>query len=380
MKAKLPPFAWLLPTLILSCTEPFFPELDNFDQLLVIEGTVTSAPGPYVVKLATSARLDITRYEAESGADVFIREEGGGLYPLTEIVAGEYQTDSASFTGLVGRNYRVEVMLEDGRTYRSTYETIREAVGIDTVTREVQVRYFDEIQEEIPGYQFFVSSESTGEEEQYLLWQMEGTYKYTADFPIAFVYSGFLMEFEEPYKYFTCWRSYPVQSIATANTSLLTEKKVVDKPLYFLRGDDKKLSFRYSLLTRQFTISREAFEFWEGVRKQSASTSSLFTTQPFLIKGNLSNVDDDQEPVLGYFMAAGVSEHRLYVNNPSEFEVTFGSCGLDYEAYQWIFGEPASQWPIYVAEGPEGRAVSGEGCMDCREIGGSVTPPDWWIE
>ncbi len=380
MKAKHLPF-WILVMLCLpTCTEPFFPELDEFDNLLVVDGTVTDGPGPYIVKLATSARLDITNYEPWSGADVAISVEGGPRYALSEVVAGEYHTDSLAFRGEVGKSYRVEVILPDGRQYESTYETLRENPGIDTVTAVPQTRYYDELQSEIPGYQFYVTSNAGNEGDHFYVWQMEGTYKYTSDYPIDFIYAGFLRVFDEPYKYFTCYNTYTVEEVSTADTRSLVEKRVIEKPLFFLRGDNKRLSYRYSLLTKQLTVSKEAYEFWDGVRKQSGSSTSLYNTQPYLIKGNVVNIDDDLEPVLGYFTVAGISEQRIYLNKPTTFDVTYATCGLDYDGYRWIFWEPASEWPIYIHDGPEGRAISGDGCMDCREVGGSVDPPSWWFE
>ena len=168
--------------------------------------------------------------------------------------------------------------------------------------------------------------------------------------------------------------------MATANTQALSEARVVDKPLFFLRGDNKFLSYRYHLRTRQLSVSKSTYEFWEGVRQQSATTTSLYNVQPYLIRGNVRNVDDELEAVLGYFTVAGEAQHELYLGIPTEFDVNYGTCGLDYDGYRWIFGEPASEWPIWVTIGPEGRAIAGEGCMDCREIGGATRPPVWWVE
>ncbi|MDP5168954.1 MAG: DUF4249 domain-containing protein [Bacteroidia bacterium] len=367
---------WLLP----SCTEPFSPKIDDAQHLVVVDGRLTNGPGPYVVKLALSANLTITNYDPISFAEVYIREEGGDRHLLEEVVAGEYHSDSASFRGEAGKSYRLEITLSNGKEYQSPYEFLRKGTKIDTVSVKPEIYYFDELQREIPGYQFYVSSEAADQGNDYFIWIMEGTYKYTADYPIYFVWRGFLADFPEPYAYYTCWRTYPVEEFVTANTTNLSEARVLDKPLFFLRGDDKKLSFRYSLLTRQLAVSKDAYEFWDGVRQQSASSTSLYNVQPYLLQGNMNNIEDSKEPVLGYFLVAGEEEQRIFVNKPTSFPVTYAQCGLDYDGYRWIFGEPSSSWPIYITIGDEGRAISGAGCLDCQQIGGKLSPPDWWIE
>ncbi len=368
----------ILPLLTLSsCTEQFWPELEELNQFVVVDGMVTNSPGPYTVTLAYSG----AKSEPITNAEVFIIEEDGDRHLLIERYEGEYYSDSLAFQAKVGGSYRLEFMLEDGSLYESPFSTILPNPGIDTVRGEAQWRYFDELQEEIPGYQFFVSSNPTPDNRDiFLLWQMEGTYEYTADYPAYYIFSGNLYSVDNIYEYYTCWRTYKLSQMVAADTRSLQQKQVIGKPLVFLKGNDKKLSHRYSLLTRQLSVNKETYEFWEAVIEQGFPSASLYSAQPYLIKGNVSNTQDPEEPVLGYFTVAGASESRIYQNNPPEFEVTYNTCALDYDSIRWIWGLPPSEWPIFITQGDEGLALSGDGCIDCRAAGGQLTPPDWWVE
>ncbi len=377
MKAKFILAGILLLPFLSACTEQFWPELEEFNQYLVVDGMVTDQPGPYTIKLAYSG----STYDPISRATVFIVEEGGERHQLTERDSGEYRSDAQAFQGQAGKSYKLELGLPNGQTYESDFIEILDNPGIDTVTSEAQWRFFNELQQEIPGYQFFVTTNpGTADRDYFYLWQMEATYRYTADFPAYFYYAGALIEVENIYEYYTCWRTYQLSQMAVAETRNVQQKQVVGKPITFVKGNTKQLLYRYSLLTRQLSVDQETYEFWEDVIAQGFSSTALYTTQPYLIKGNIVNTQDPEEVVLGYFTVASVQEKRVYRDTPNEFEVTYSTCYLDHDSYRYIFFWPRSYWPIFVTQDSAGRGISGEGCIDCREVGGRLNPPDWWIE
>ena len=361
-----------------SCIEEFRPALKDFDNLLVVDGHITDKPGPYTIKLSISANLDITKYTPLSGATVIIEEENGEAETLTETESGVYQTSANGIQGKVGRKYRLRIATPDGKAYESGFEEIKEPTDIASVRAEFDTRYFDEEEDPIPGYQFFVSTGPSPYEKDYYLWLMEGTFKYRADLDITYIYEGRFIPFENADSLKTCWLTYSVEEVVTASTANRTERQLNNVLLHFLRGDDKKLSIRYSLLAKQYSISKEAYLYWSDIEDQSSQDGSLYTSQPFQIRGNIRNLQDPDEPVLGYFFAAGVTEDRSFFNPPPELNVQLPVCGLDYDGLR--FPPPPEEWPVFVTTGEGGLATSGSACLDCREAGGSITPPEFWEE
>ena len=84
-------------------------------------------------------------------------------------------------------------------------------------------------------------------------------------------------------------------------------------------------------------------------------------------------------------MVAGLDEKRIFVDRPEyPVEFNYSVCTLserDFEAYgQMYMADPVS-YPIYAIETNGGRrAVPVKGCTDCREHGGTITKPDFWID
>jgi hypothetical protein len=110
----------------------------------------------------------------------------------------------------------------------------------------------------------------------------------------------------------------------------------------------------------------------------------LYSKQPFQIRGNISNIADSKEIVLGQFMVAGVSEKRVFVDKPpAPVKMRFPKCEFTDDVYQnfgAIFEFPPSSWPMFATRGPKGNALPNQWCMDCRESGGVIEKPDFWID
>ncbi|KAA3637718.1 MAG: DUF4249 domain-containing protein [Bacteroidetes bacterium] len=363
--------------LLFSCVEEFQPELDEFDNLLVVDGEITNEPGPYTINLSISSGLEIIKPEPVTGAQVVIIEEFGPAETLTEISPGTYQTAEGGIQGQIGKKYKLTINL-GGKKYESEYELLKEPTDISSVDAQLEYRAFPDAPEEVPGIQFYVNTEASPHFKDYYLWRFEGTYKYQSSLLIYYVFEGTLYDFEDHDSLKTCYRTYKVGEVFTTNTDNLSVAQVNNKPLFFLPATDRKLTIRYSLLTKQYSISKEAYDFWHGIELQTSNNSSLYTSQPYQIRGNLKNVTDPDEPVLGYFLVAGVSENRIFVERPSEVEIFIPDCALDYMAYAYIFDTGPDEWPIYVTQGEFGRAIAAPGCMDCRRLGGVLEQPDFW--
>ncbi len=116
--------------------------------------------------------------------------------------------------------------------------------------------------------------------------------------------------------------------IYTGRTKSLNIPKIDKYALHYVNTETIQLSVKYSLLVRQFTISEEAYSFWDGLAEQNSEQETLYASQPYQISGNVKNMNDDTEPVLGYFMVAGISEKRIFVERPPitvRFVILFAS-------------------------------------------------------
>lgn len=366
------------------CVDPFSPELKDNDKLVVIEGTITNAPGPYFVNLSTTTGIDHPFQQALEGATVILSEEGGEQEVLTETEAGAYASSASGIRGAVGKRYKISVLLPDGREYESAYEEILQPEPLDSVYAEIESRIDPEYTYPLRGYQFYLDASVLQPESQYFLWKLTETYKFTSDLLIPFYYAGQLLPFPKPDSLFTCYKTSEVKDLFVFDAAGLDNPAIRRFPLHFADTEDRKLFLRYSLLARQYVIGKEAYDFWNNIKKQNTSLGALYTSQPFQIRGNITNVADPEEAVLGYFMAAGLTERRIFAGPPPGVEFHFGVCTIGepemYEMLSLSRTRPSS-WPIYIGESPEGAiGVPDQLCVDCRQKKATIEKPEFWID
>lgn len=371
--------------LVTSCIDRFQPEVDKYAGTLVVDGGLTNEPGPYTVKLNRSIGvydLDVN-YEAISNAQVMIGEENGPTYGLTEVDNGVYQTDSSALRGTPGKRYNLRITLPDGREYETPFEEMREPTEIGAIEGAIEYQYSIDEDREIPGYQFYVNAPEGAYEDNYYLWRNVVTYEYRADFPVVSYFAGSFFEFPNPDSLRTCWRTFVVDEFFTYNTNNYSTGAVESAPILFQRVDNKVVSQRMSLLTMQYTISEASYNFWDAIRKQNANSGSLYNTQPYQIQGNVANVNDQSEPVLGYFQIASVTEKRIFKDKPTDPDIELARCVIDPMLLQQVLTLGPEFWPVYLTEDQGVFGVtgieSGDGCLDCRDLGGTIVQPDFWI-
>lgn len=329
-----------------SCIKEFIPHSEKYDNMLVVEGAITDRLGPYTVKLSMSGDVkEQSYYKPYLGCTVEIMDNVGNAEILTEISQGTYVTDSLGIQGVPGRKYKVKISTPDGKLYESKEEELKNGTSMQSVYGEIEYKNDPSLFYRREGYQFYVDVADTPENNACYLWLLESTYKFKVDLDLMPAYLR------------TCYRTQVIKEIYTLNTSQQSQQKGIRIPLNYEDNYTKALTIRYSLKVDQYTISESAYQYWDALRKMNVNNASLFTQQPYQIRGNLLNISNPSEPVLGYFMVAGKDEKRIFVDRPP-IVFRFSECVLDISA-------PPSP--------------PADACIDCRAEG-FLQKPDFWIE
>ncbi|MBN1651085.1 MAG: DUF4249 domain-containing protein [Bacteroidales bacterium] len=390
-----------------SCVEEYWPELNaNSDQLLVVDGKITNFPGPYSVKLSSSGSINDPAYIPVSGAKIIIIDNQGNQEFLSEKSAGSYETSATGMQGVIGRSYKIRIELNSGKIYESDFQELLNPVEVDEISYEESWKLAEnELEFDQEGFQFYISSKRASNPQTYFYWEVEETFEYHSDYEIILVYDGLVhdTDYHNPYGFartvnpdtlFFCWTTQNVPERFSYSTEYLSIPSINKLPLHFVPFADERLKEKYSIQVKQFTISEEAFTFIDLLDKQNSSSEALFTTQPFQIRGNISNLDDDTEPVLGYFMvASGTKSEHLLCKAPDRIRYNRTKCAADTTTYAITNNmriAPAESLPLYytyvyfenpdqtMAEAIEALAWVRQDCLDCTRRGGSHIKPEFW--
>lgn len=358
-----------------SCVDEYYPEIDKYDNLIVVDGLLTDSNDPAIVKLSISSPLYDEELIPLSNGDLYISDENQTNIPLSETEPGIYKVIDSSFQGQVGKTYQLHINLPDGRSYISDTCRLPEPSPIDSI---YGIDEPSNIETGLPGIQFYVDNHSNSANTAYYLWLLSQTYEYRSSFEIDYTWEGEYIPYPKPDSLKTCWVTTDVKELFLTTAEYADPPVLTQFPLNFVATDTKLLSIKYSLLVKQLTIPKDAFEFYEAIWEQNDNQGSLWTQQPIQILGNMRNVNDAEEPVLGYFMVAGINEERIFVNRP-ELIFHYSECTPDFDL-RFIPFEPKSAWPIYIDDIMFlGWAIADdEACFDCRLEGGSLNPPDFW--
>ncbi len=143
------------------------------------------------------------------------------------------------------------------------------------------------------------------------------------------------------------------------------------------------------MLVKQYALSREAFEYWQILKKNTESTGTIFDPQPSQLQGNIRCLSNPQEPVIGFVIASTVEQKRTFIAG-RDLSYRFINPGYEYCELDTIPNSPnliiekfqdGTFVPVLSLGGPLGitdYTYSYKNCVDCREKGGINIRPDFW--
>ncbi len=366
-----------------SCVKPFVPDLENYEDLLVVDGGITNGPGPYTIKLSRSLHVQKSPYVIPYvKCIVEIADDAGNKVSLTEKQPGVYQTDSLAIRGMEGRKYKLMITGPDGTIYESDEEEMPKGLNIQSVYGELEHKDVSGSFYGRDGLQFYVDAETATDPAHFLLWRAECTYKFKTDLPIDYYYDkdGLKPVFHRD-TFSVCYKTVTIPDFYLLNNKDHPSQEIKRQALNYEDNYSKALFMRYSLKVSQYVINETAYNFWREIKKMRDAGGDIFTTQPFQIKNNLRNISNPDVPVLGYFMVSGYSEKRIFVNRPPIIP-RYDVCTIPFPPPPGDVLDLARKspelWPVFLVMTTKLQWLDAE-CMDCR-VQGVQQKPGFWVE
>ncbi|MEO1010163.1 MAG: DUF4249 domain-containing protein [Bacteroidota bacterium] len=376
-----------------GCTEPFSPEIPASEGLLVVDATITNELKNHQIFLSRSTQGEPEPL-AESNAMVRIVDDNQQQFTFMEISPGTYES-SIMFAAEPNRSYRLLITTSSGREYASTPLLLPQVTEIEDIYIERTTS-----QSGLNGVGIFVNSfDSTGNS-IYYKYEYEETYRVIAPrwFPQELVITSenpLIVEEVGRVGQRVCYATQKSNNLILTNTSGVGEDRISDFNVRFLSNNNYIISHRYSILVKQFVLSRQVFEFYEKLQDFSGSESLFSESQPGFIVGNIAPQDGGNDQVVGIFDVSSVSEKRVFFNYsdffPDEDLPPFAEDCPFKTRFAPEFGELASlirqNLISFNSENEDRNPFANEGpwdvqprvCGDCTALG-TETIPDFWEE
>lgn len=366
---------------LVGCKDEFLLDTFTFDAAMVVDGTITDEQGPYTIRISKATMVNNNERDPYKDCTVTIFDNEGNSEICNETEPGVYKSLSNIINGEVGNSYYLTIETPNGRLYQTEPQKMLEPVEIDTVYAQLESKYLgDYSQGATPGYQFYTSSRLANGNDSYLLWNIDETYQYSTDYDLYAIDDGGIFKYvgKDTSDIFQdvkwCWKTESVGFLSVAETGGLDKPQIRNHPLNFVGTNSRKLTERYCLFLKQYSINKEAYLYWKNIEDQISSNNFLILSQPFDIKGNVKNLSDPGETVYGYFTVASVAHKRVFFNSP-EAPFDIDRCVVIVPIPP---AAPLSEYYVQTEDGTVGSVE--EGCLDCRNRGGDIIKPEFWID
>jgi hypothetical protein len=320
-----------------GCVNSFDPKLVLGSDLVVINGMVTDGAEPQSIQLSRSrSNRDSSNVSTPlGGATVEVIVNGTTPVSLLEVLPGEYRFPEG-FRGKVGSSYQLRFRTNGGVTYESTVETMASSPPI--------LQAYDQFNPEgpkktanglpIPANDIYIDFQDPAGERNFYLWRWRlyemqvwcatcrrGRYRVVDVGPVGSgpinVLGCVLDQDLGVYSVLDypcrglCWDIFYNNDIDAfsdvyTNGKLQRGHKVASIPIY---QTDPAL-----IVIEQVALSASAYRYYQLFASQVQNTGTLADSPPAPLAGNVRNVDDESEKVIGYFSAGAVSVSRYKIN------------------------------------------------------------------
>jgi len=365
-----------------GCIEPFEPTIEETSEVLVIDGRITDAQGPQTITISRSSPYNNPQFQPVSGCVVRVEDDAGFGITFLENAEGIYQSDPEPDFLAAGKAYKLQIITPDDEVYESEYDSLLACAPIDKLSYKLEVQGTSDPDISYYGIRFYADVKGKVEESRNYMWTFEETWEYISYYRIQYIWDGFVFQNHTPqlHGFKICYLTEGLENFEVGSSSMMESNEIHQQPLHFVSNQTPRLQEQYSLLLAQHSLSYDAFLYWDKIRAQSGDAGGLFETQPSKTKGNISNINDPEEKVLGYFFASQVQEKRIIVSEDFDFQIIGFDCPLDTANSLEDFGMnyPYIMYSLSIMGRGPPYAFSYKECHDCTYRGGVTTKPEYW--
>jgi len=302
------------------CIDPYKPKLTEYESLLVVDGLVTNANSSYTVRLSRTFQELNAGPSMVTDASVFLKDDKGTIINLINNGNGTYKTDSTIFRGITGRTYTLHVLTRENEEYESEPCTMLPVADIDSIYIERGQKLVNNETETQDGVSIYLDSKGDVNN-RYYRWSYDETWKFKVMYPKKYDYvknpkdpnNPFFRPVQDVQE--ICWKHIPTNDILIRSIAEGQNAQITKQPIFFIATEKSdRLLIQYSILVKQYSVSKDEYDFWNNLTKVNETGSDIFARQPYGVLSNIHNVKNRDERVLGYFQVSAVTQKRKNIS------------------------------------------------------------------
>lgn len=338
--------------LLPGCISSYNLEHDTNEYLLVVDGKITQKDTRHELILRRSTSTGSTDYNPVPDARVTLYDDEGNHENYFPVDNGKYVLEGNVLDRVHGKSYYLEIILPDESIYRSLPQKMPDVMKPDKL-------YFQlEEMEELNNL------------ENTVIWRYLNLYINTPIFKNGNDFH-FIWRVDHAYSFAELFCNplkppavcYITRKLQSDDIKLFSSEELSGGKLEHFRVGSIQVFPNWEFFEKHFfnvaqhSITREAYDYWNTVKQVAQSTGSIFDTPPAPIQGNMYNINDPEDRVLGFFEVSAVDTIRTYTY-AEDLEPLYIEDLCD--PYDW-------------------RTLGNPACCNCLEIPDSqLERPEYW--
>jgi hypothetical protein len=379
----------ILCSITVGCSETYNLQSNNYEELLVIEATITNEFKKQEIKITKTSKFEDEEVKTESGATVMVSDNNGKNYIFNN-VSGIYVSEN-EFQAEPNTQYTLSIITSDGKRYESSSQTLTTLNEIENIIPEVVNN------KEGRGVEISVKSYDPTNTSKYYRYKYEETYKIIApkwsDNKAVVIGPQEIALEPNSLNTKTCYTTKKSNDIILTNTINLNEDRV-NFPVRFISDQNYIISHRYSILVTQYVQNFESYNFYRIMKEISASSSVLSPRQPGILNSNIKCITNYDEKVIGFFDVSSASSKRIFFNYKDLFPGEqippyFTDCTLLNYKFCFGFSDPPcmgyalinelknNRLSYFFSNLPTDYLMVPVECGDCTSFSSNIIPSFW---
>ncbi|WP_158800467.1 DUF4249 domain-containing protein [Pedobacter sp. L105] len=372
-----------------SCKKPYTPAaVTSTNSYLVVEGVINIGADSTIIKLSRTVNVSaVVTKNPLAGAAITVESDKNDIYTLNEIRRGYYTVVGLNLN--ITKKYHLRIKTADNQEYISDFVSAQITPPIDSIGSIATGN----------GLQLYTNTHDPNNNTHYYRWEYTETWQFHSKYLSLYMSDGKeIIPRPADKQVYDCFNTDTSSTILLGSSAKLTQDVINQAPIIFIPSTAEKLETKYSIMLRQYALSSDAYNFWVNLKKNTEQLGSIFDAQPSNINGNIHNVANASEIVIGYISASQVQTKRVFIANsqlPSNWKTVYP---YDCEQDTTYYASPGSGYPavannliplptlnipivpFVVEKGPSagsGFIASSNECVDCT-IRGTKTQPAYW--
>ncbi|MGZ3834363.1 MAG: DUF4249 domain-containing protein [Mucilaginibacter sp.] len=293
-------------TLTASCKKPFAPSIAASNtNFLVVEGVINSGLDSTIVNLSRTVNVKAkVNSKPELNAIVTVENNQQASYSLQEIANGKYAL--VNFQLDTTLKYRLRIKTNDGKEYLSDFVEVKNAPPIDTLGYRIQN----------DGVYIYLNTQDHNNNTHFFRWDYDETWVFNSAFESYFkIVNGQPIYRSPDEEVYFCWGNDHASTILLKSTGQLTQDKIDNQQIAYVASTSEKLTHRYSIIVREYAMTRQGYDYYTNMKKNTEQLGGIFDVQPSSIKGNITCISSPSTPVIGFVSAGSISSKRIFIDN-----------------------------------------------------------------